>query len=387
MSSVVTVRPRAGGPNEAGAEVSWGSETFVVEESANVSLYNSATAWLAPGLAIAMEHAMPLRIDGEVDAQALSTTGPAQDLLVSWWPEKMTRISIDAPTTTEPARDGRGVGCFFSGGVDSFYSVVANQSEITHLVFVHGFDIFLNNQKYYERTLADLRRAAADLGKELIEVRTNIRHLYEGYRGGWDLGHGVALAHVALLLSEHLHTVLVPASHAESNLEPYGTHPELDPLWSSSATSVVYDGLEATRVMKAQLIKNSDAAMRNLRVCWWNRTDRKNCGECEKCVRTAINMRIAGAGDRCTALPAIDPVRALPRVVLDEESGLFFVRENLDAMRAAGVHDPELEAALEQALQRGAVDKLRAQFWQGLVVGKVLSMSLRERLAERLQRA
>ena len=40
---------------------------------------------------------------------------------------------------------GKRVGCFFSGGGDSFYSFLKHRTEITDLIFIHGFDISLAN--------------------------------------------------------------------------------------------------------------------------------------------------------------------------------------------------------------------------------------------------
>ncbi|WP_024796140.1 hypothetical protein [Tomitella biformata] len=384
MSDMVQLKVLPAGENEARAEISWGSTRFVIEETANVSLNKTHTPWLAPALAYAMEKNVPLRLAGPVDSTALNGSSAAQDLITSWWPEKFHKVEIVAEPTTDDAPDGRGIGCFFSGGVDSFHSTVSNLDEVTHLVWVHGFDIFLSNERYAETTLKALRAAAKDLGKELIEIRTNIRNFYEGYHNGWDLGHGVALAHTALLLSDHIHSILVPASHSVGHLAPYGSHPELDHNWSSTATQLIYDGFESNRVMKCEVIKDNEAAMRHLRVCFWNRNDIQNCGECEKCVRTVINFRIAGAVGRCTAMPDIDPIKSLERVIMDEVNGKFFVRENLDAMDKLGVDDPELRAALVKALNRGPLQKAKAMYYQSIIAAKVLAMTVRDKALKRI---
>src|SRR5574337_867736 len=40
---------------------------------------------------------------------------------------------------------GRKVAVFFSGGLDSFYTLLKRRNEIDSLVFIHGFDIPLEN--------------------------------------------------------------------------------------------------------------------------------------------------------------------------------------------------------------------------------------------------
>ncbi|GAA4807168.1 hypothetical protein GCM10023353_08190 [Tomitella cavernea] len=214
------------------------------------------------------------------------------------------------------------------------------------------------------------------MGKQLIEVRTDLRTKFHRL-GRWDVGYG--LAHVALLLSEHLHTVYIPASAHCGDAPPRATHHELDYLWSSGAVQIIHDGLEADRVQKAETVKSSPAAMESIRVCFWNRADRLNCGECEKCVRTAINLRIAGALPLCTALPPINPIRALTRIPADDPSTVYFLKENLGALQNSDRDDPELESALESALHRSALQKATARSWYIFTVVKVLGLTLREK--------
>ena len=58
--------------------------------------------------------------------------------------------------------------------------------------------------------------------------------------------HGAALATVGHALADVLGEVLIPGSYAEADLHPWGTHPDLDPLWSGSAVRFVHDAGLAT---------------------------------------------------------------------------------------------------------------------------------------------
>ncbi|WP_248499554.1 hypothetical protein [Tomitella gaofuii] len=364
--------------NETAAEFAWNDSQYRVNGSANVTLRNTGTAWLPPALIMAMRKGLDLRVDSAVDESTLQGAETAQNTLHEWWPNTMRKVNLVADSTQDKGHGERGVGCFFSGGLDSFYSAVKHQPDITHLIFVHGFDIFLNShsRRHYEKSLEGVREAAAEMGKHLIEYQTNIRRMFE-MNGGWDVGFG--LAHVALSLADHLHTVYIPAGRTEGNLAPRGTHPDLDPLWSSSNVQLIHDGLEADRVAKAATAKESPAAMQHLRVCFWNRSDALNCGECEKCVRTAINMRIVGAADKCRALPPIDAAKALSKIPTDNPSAVYFLRDNLRALQNSDRDDPELESALESALHRSALQKATARSWYIFTVVKVLGLTLREK--------
>ncbi|WP_182357795.1 hypothetical protein [Tomitella gaofuii] len=383
---MLNVEPRPCGHNEAIADFRFDDKTYTITTSANVPLRSSGTSWLAPATIAAMHGNHELYIHSTVDDVARAGAAKAQRLMASWWPETMHEVPVDATATPDvPASHERGVGSFFSGGLDSFYTAVRHQPEITHLVFVHGFDIFLNNEEYYETTVDRLRKAAAEMGKTLIELRSNIRVL-DKETGGWGKAHGAAMVHVAELLSEHVHTMYVPASDCDKNpaadgshpdLVPHGSHPDLDPLWSSSRVRILQSGVDATRVDKARMVKNSDAAMTHLRVCYWNRNDVRNCGECDKCVRTAINVYVAGA--ECAALPEIDLVKALDRIPMNKTREVF-VQENLAGLREGPVNDARLESALERALRRTWPQRAFARAWNSAVIAKVAALTIREKL-------
>lgn len=89
-------------------------------------------------------------------------------------------VSILAPQGQigAPRSESADVGVFFSGGVDSWLTVLANP-DITDLIYVHGFDISLDAPEVsatVERHLAD---AAERCGKRLRIVRTDVRDLLD----------------------------------------------------------------------------------------------------------------------------------------------------------------------------------------------------------------
>src|SRR5439155_14974464 len=96
--------------------------------------------------------------------------------------------------------------------------------------------------------------------------------------------------------------VFIASSHNYGDMFPWGSHPILDPHWSTEAVQVHNDGCEAQRLDKLQLVIQSDVAMRHLRVCYSNKLDRYNCNRCEKCLRTKIALYALGALDRSQTL-------------------------------------------------------------------------------------
>jgi len=65
---------------------------------------------------------------------------------------------------------------------------------------------------------------------------------------------------------------------------------------------VAHDGAAFTREQKLTLLAKSPMALRTLRVCWRSGTD-ENCGACNKCYRTMVQLELLGALDRCGTLP------------------------------------------------------------------------------------
>jgi hypothetical protein len=292
---------------------------------------------------------------GGVSARLLRSASALQDI-VHAWDSRFTPVSIRAGTG--PSFDStqkNGVGCFFSGGVDSFYTLLKHRDEITHLIFVHGFDVPLANWPLRSQVAAAIRAIAAALDKRLIEVETNLRDFSDQY-ARWDLHyHGAALASVAHLLAGTLSKAYIAASYAYSGLFPWGSHPALDPLWSGDDLELVHDGCDTTRLQKVLTIAACDSALRFLRVCYENRDGRYNCGQCQKCLRTMASLRLAGVLDRCSTFPTPLDVRAVAQTRVPEQAWAF-LRENLEAAETWG-NDPALATALRQSLYGSGVKR------------------------------
>jgi hypothetical protein len=108
---------------------------------ANVPLEGGNGAWLPATLPMAMSLDFALHLEGPQDSTALENAAGIQKLLNSWFGDLHLINIISGQATKPPPEQLRGVGCFFSGGVDSFYSAIERSEDITHLIFVTGFDI------------------------------------------------------------------------------------------------------------------------------------------------------------------------------------------------------------------------------------------------------
>jgi len=263
----------------------------------------SADPFLAALLVPALVAGEPLVLDPPVSPRLLRRTATVQDILTTWYPARR-RIPVTAPVRTAAPGDaarGRGVGAFFSGGVDSCYTLVKSRlglpsaaDPITHLIFVKGFDAPLAEAEGLAQSEARLREVAAQYGCAFIAVETNLRDVLSA---PWaEMYCGAGLASAGLALSATLGTVLIPATFDYGELTPHGTHPLLDELWSTETSGFIHDGCETTRVAKlAALVRHAPALVDQLRVCWeGSHGGPVNCGRCGKCVRTMVILRSLG---------------------------------------------------------------------------------------------
>lgn len=302
MSSVAVESVRAHvGRDGAGlaATIRVGDEAHDVWfRTARLSAPASADAFVPLAVFPAMRHGLPIRISGAVSPRLLRGAVRAQQTFALWDPT-FRAVGIDAPARPPDAR-APGVAACFTGGVDSFHTLLRHRHEITHLVFVHGFDIPLARRGYREAVSAALRATADELGLELIEVETNLRDCTDRY-GDWGQHvHGAAIAAVGLFLASRIGTFFIPSTYAYAHLFPWGSHPGLDPRWSSESLTIVHDGSELTRFEKIEALAGWDTALRTLRVCWQLDDDAYNCGRCRKCVWTMACLRVCGVLERAT---------------------------------------------------------------------------------------
>ena len=339
-----------------------------------LTLRNEALACL--GLLPAMKTGRGLRIDGELSERFLDSLETVQDIYCSWEPSFRRVEIVGATARAIPSRPGRGVGLFFTGGLDSFYTLLKHKDEITHLIFIHGIDFNLKDPVLRSQVSEMLNRVGTHFGVGVIEIEANLRDCSELFDLNWNLSHGGAFAATAYSLSALIRRIYMPASFIYAELVPWGTHPLLDPLWSSEDLEFVHDGCEASRVQKAAMIANSEIAMTSLRVCWFNTKNAYNCGECEKCLRTMVNLYAAGALERCSTFPDKIDLRRITRMSIVDMKR-HRIQENLRALEGRP-EAKEIAQVLELVLSRPEWrGRLNYQFWRRLRIWK---RSVRRRL-------
>lgn len=333
-----------------------GPATVSIRAPSGVALADHrADATLAATLLPAMRMGVDLTVDGPVSSRLLEGARTVQDVFWTWdrtlrptepW---YRRVEVTAPPAgAGESSPGRGTAAFFTGGVDSFYTALVHREALDGLVFVHGFDVPLGDTRLRAEISRRIGDAAATLGLPLIEVETDLRRLGDDTGVPWPDYHGAALATVALLLAPGFSRVLVPATHTYGHLEGLGSHPLIDPLWSTDEVRIVHDGADATRVDKLRTLAGDAAAREHLRVCWENPGGVYNCGRCEKCVRTGAAIRIAGAEGQ---FPTVAPP-SLRDVASARVTGRGSEWHDLRAELVRTGANPRLQRAIDLTLAR-----------------------------------
>jgi hypothetical protein len=258
-----------------------------------------------------------LRVEGTVSPLLLSNTKKACALYRSWW--GIAQPAVEAEALAAARSPGEGNALFFSRGVDSWHSALRNRADeqpdhFTHLLYAPDLDRQYSPPTR-RRSLALTREAAACLRLPLIPVSHNGRILLDQFVN-WERSHGGVLAGIALALGGWFANIYVASSHDSKHIIPWGSHPNLDPLWSTERTSIHLDGIEVTRTNKVKTIATSAFAVSQLKVCWRDDID-TNCGRCDKCVRTQCALAIAAALEQAPVFQeplSIQTVMELPPV-------------------------------------------------------------------------
>lgn len=324
----------------------WGHERTGHEVVARVDgaslRFRCAEAPLEPsGTALASLLDLPAHFAGRrLDVEAsVSTAWLARrpdriDRVVRWWGHtpQLIRPSHGRP---DPPRPHRPTALFFSGGVDSFFTLLRHPDPIDALVYVHGFDVDIEDRRRtaaFERVLAEIARAT---GTRALVVRTDARRHPLFARASFERVHGGLLAAVGHLLGASFERFLVSGSFARRSPVPWGTRWDLDPTWSSETVRFEHFGDAYWRKEKLDRIGHEPLLLQHLRVCWEHRNENLNCGVCEKCVRNRINLHRIGVLERCSAFhgapdlfDSIDGLARVPaygwnvyRSFLDDEVG------------------------------------------------------------------
>jgi hypothetical protein len=272
-----------------------------------------------------------LRVHGPLSRSAMWNLRAYQEAWVSWV-EEYTLVDVvptsilDLPRPNAPHR----ALCAFSGGTDSTFTALRHRRQwlgaasypLGTTVMVHGFDTHIAETAAFSSLLARVRPLLDDLDLELEVVRTNSKEIS---LMNWEFSHAAQLA--ACLHNWPGHSFALLGS-SERLVLPWGSNPATDYLLSGDRTMLVHDGAGFTRAEKLEAISAVPAACRTLKVCSQPSHQDRNCGKCEKCVRTqtiflALGMTHAPCFDEPFDPKAIASVPRYNEIALNEMRSIY----------------------------------------------------------------
>lgn len=332
---------------------------FTFDKKYKSFLEVDASPFAAALLIPSMQRGEDLIVEGAISKELYTGMHEVMNKVLSW-NIGLKPIKIIASHLKKDTSKPTVTASFFSGGVDSFYTFLKRKNDpedpVTHLLLVNGYDIDPRNKNLWAATLQNIQEVAKAEKASLIEVESNFRSLIDPIFS-WDYTHGGCLAAVGLCLRRGLKQVYVPSSCTVEQQIPWGTHLEMDEYWSTEKLSFIHDGSEASRIDKiAWQIAKSPTALKSLRVCYMNEKDTFNCGVCEKCLRTMINLYVVGALNKAKTFPrTLDPKRVAAMPVNEHIQHLH--KENLAALEARGA-PPKLLLAQKMSLANVSDDSI-----------------------------
>jgi hypothetical protein len=322
----------------------------------------SGNAWLVLMLPMALTTGENIELSLPVDPHLLEN---ARGMMRFWhnrFPE-FHPVEIHAPSAAGTAGPGARRALFFSGGIDSTFSLLRHDKTLAgcatgtvdDLIFIAGLDIRISDSREVDLAKQHLEQVATAHGKTLIAVDTNLRELDSAYNNNWLLFYGCALGTVGHLLDRRYREVICASEQSYANLNVTGSHPVSDSLLASRHLRFVHDGASFTRVEKTLAVGEAGAPLKLLRVCWESRRH-DNCSRCSKCLRTMVTLDIAGYRDQARCFDWSD-------YRVDKLGGIFLYNRGQTLF---------FEEILAEAQRRGRQDVVD-------VVSRIIRLSVRTR--------
>jgi hypothetical protein len=343
------------GDVERSARVRWrgGEHRLTIQVPAEFAISTEdASPFLAASLLSAMRRSEELHVDGVVSERLLRRLGDIQGAYVMWDPT-LTPCRVRVAATADTPASGTGIGAFFARGVDSMFTAIGGGAPehlpLEHLIFSPSLDLVFDAEVRAQE-LALACEAAAMLELPLIRIETNIRAMTD-LAVDWNDASAGGLAIMALSLGGGLNRVVVPSTHFHGSLKPHGTHPLLDPLYSTESVQIVHDSITYSRFGKvAYLVAERPDLLPYLKVCWAeSRPD--NCGRCAKCLLTMAYLEACGGLQAASSFPDTLDLELLSSV---KHRPVW----RMDAVECCRALDPAtqgpLRAALLEMLRRNA---------------------------------
>jgi hypothetical protein len=316
-------------------------------------------------LPYAMGRGADLHINGTVTTEQIERFEEQQDAWTRWHPNLFQKISLTADreiASSPPASNSAVLS--FSGGIDATFALYAHKRkwigrrsrDVISAVMIHGYEIRPDNDADFQVAHRRGLEVCDALGVGLTAARTNWREFQHSWRQAFIFGIAAALNQFSATVSRG---VIATDEPYEGEILGYGNNSITNQMMGNSSFPLEFTGAGYGRTQKAQLLKNEDVVLRNIRVCSRPEAGGKNCGECKKCIRSKLNF-LAARAQNMPALGRPFAMTDLQKLDFNDPLHLSFYRE----MLAYGDWSEHRE--IEEAI-RNALDQAGSQHNQIMV--------------------
>lgn len=257
-------------------------------------------------------------VAGEVDGEYLTALAEVRGAMEKAYPEIKFQGSIEARSVkTDWSWDPNKYSLLYSGGVDSTASYVRNRERNPALLMVRGTpDVRVSETVYWQRTMDRIPPALASIKAELHLIETNALDIIneralrwyvhtEKVEGWWEnFAHGLFLISTCAPYTYYSKSgrLLIASSYSAATAKPLGSMPESDERVRWGGIRIIHDSFDISRFEKIRdhltpFIQSQGGGF-PIRLCLGKEKRLKcgmlNCGQCDKCVTTALSLLETG---------------------------------------------------------------------------------------------
>ncbi len=284
-----------------------------------------ADAFLLVALMYAMKSGQDIVVNAPVSKRLLYNVNyVVQPLLLKLIPNSRF-ISISIQEGECPELDGKAVGCGCSLGVDSLSALYRHMGDhvmydyrVTHLALFNSGQLgYLNkelDEAAFRKAVNDLSPFSEEVDLPIVAVNSNINEFFV-HAGFKTASSRVVISTLSCplalqkLFGKYIYASSTPIQSFElSKKDQTFAEAAFAPLLSTESTELILADSAVTRVEKTDYIRNNPLTQKYLDVCWatqvassishdnrWLKDKtKKNCGWCDKCLRTLFTLELLG---------------------------------------------------------------------------------------------
>jgi hypothetical protein len=212
-----------------------------------------------------------VRIEGSICPELRNGLQTAFRVIREWYPQyKIPVIEATAGFHPRVPRTPARVASFMSAGVDALATLRCNRQDLPldHPASIRDCFFFLGFNRHdfdsqgpvpdrlhdFECRLRRMSALAREAQINLIPVHTNIRFIAKDHQAWNERGMGAGMASIAHVFSRRVSRVLIGSEGSTGSPSPWGTHPLLDPNFSSSDLEVRHDCSHLSRLQKTAIV-------------------------------------------------------------------------------------------------------------------------------------